>query len=48
QIATLTQQVQENSRQIAALTERMERVEAQIATLTQQVQENSRQIAALT
>jgi len=40
--------IQENNRQIAALTERMERVEAQIATLTQQVQENSRQIAALT
>jgi uncharacterized protein (UPF0335 family)/Holliday junction resolvase-like predicted endonuclease len=48
QIATLAQQVQENSRQIAALTERMERVETQIATLAQQVQENSRQIAALT
>jgi archaellum component FlaC len=40
--------IQENNRQIAALTERMERVEAQIATLAQQVQENSRQIAALT
>ena len=40
--------IQENNRQIAALTERMERVETQIATLAQQVQENSRQIAALT
>jgi septal ring factor EnvC (AmiA/AmiB activator) len=39
--------IHENSRQIAALAERMERVEAQIAALTQQVQENSRQIAAL-
>jgi len=39
--------IHENSRQIAALTEGMERVEAQIAALTQQVQENSQQIAAL-
>ncbi len=39
--------IHENSRQIAALTERMERVEAQIAALTQQVQENGQQIAAL-
>jgi hypothetical protein len=40
-IADLTEQVRENSRQIASLTERMDRAEAQI-------QENGRQIAALT
>ena len=40
--------IAENSKQIAALTERMDRVEGQIATLTEQVQENSRQIASLT
>jgi len=47
-------QIAENSRQIAALTDRMERAEAQIqengrqiASLTEQVRENSRQIAAL-
>jgi chromosome segregation ATPase len=54
-LAALTEQVRENGRQIASLTERMERAEAQIqengrqiATLTEQVRENSRQIAALT
>ncbi len=54
-IRQLGQQVQENSHQIAALTERMDQVETQIAALTErmdvlteQVQENSRQIAALT
>ncbi len=37
--------VKENSRQIAALAERMERVEAQIAENSRQIAENSRQIA---
>ncbi len=38
----------ENSRQIAALTERMEKVEAQIAALTERIEKVEAQIAALT
>ncbi|WP_322801704.1 DUF3782 domain-containing protein, partial [Thermoflexus sp.] len=38
----------ENSRQIAALTDRMEKVEAQIAALTDRMEEVEAQIAALT
>ncbi|WP_448593415.1 DUF3782 domain-containing protein [Thermoflexus hugenholtzii] len=40
--------IRENSRQIAALTERMERVEAQIAALTERMERVEAQIAALT
>jgi uncharacterized coiled-coil protein SlyX len=46
-IADLTEQVRENSRQIASLTERMDRVEAQIQENSRQIAENSRQIASL-
>ncbi len=45
-IHELSQQVQENSRQIAALTERMDRVEAQIAALTERMDRVEAQIAA--
>jgi archaellum component FlaC len=47
-IHELSQQVQENSRQIAALTECMDRVEAQIAALTERMDRVEAQIAALT
>jgi Holliday junction resolvase-like predicted endonuclease/uncharacterized coiled-coil protein SlyX len=47
QIATLAQQVQENSRQIAALTERMERVETQIAALTEEVRDLRRTVGRM-
>ncbi len=46
-LLSLPELVKENSRQIAALAERMERVEAQIAENSRQIAENSRQIAAL-
>ena len=48
EILSLPELVKENSKQIAALTERMDLVDAQIAANSKQIAANSKQIAALT